>query len=300
MAWICGVEEAGRGPVLGPMVMACCWVEEKNEKLLIEAGAKDSKQLSAMQREGFLERAQKLKKEKKINFEIIILPPTEIDAAVDTKNDNLNKLELRTTAKLINKALQKNAIKKALIDCPAKNTEKYAADIAALLNKKMTVIAEHKADENYPVVSAASIIAKVTRDKEIENIQKKIKKSIGSGYPADPITQDFLRNNYKKKEYKDFFRTSWASYKELVEQGKQSRLFQFSGKAQEEHAKELKEFEFLKEHGFEFQAPKSQYEVVRMKSSDASIIKYTTGKLVIQGKGKARVEKLVARKSQKS
>ncbi len=315
MPWICGVEEAGRGPVLGPMAMAICWVREEDEPLLREAGARDSKLLTPSQREGTLERIEELRKKRKAGFELVLLSPEEIDAAVEGDGDNLNKLELRTSAMLINKAiasLGKERLVKALIDCPTKNTAKYAADIKRLLKgeagKRVEVIAEHKADVTYPVVSAASIVAKVNRDREIARLKERTGKNFGSGYPADPLTQEFLRNNYWQKEYDGLFRKSWASYKAIVEASKQRSLFQFGegderdggerdGRLDAEkakrHAEELKKYEFLQSQGFSSQPPTNPYEVVRLKSEDATVIVYTTGKVVVQGKGKARVERLL-------
>jgi ribonuclease HII len=78
----------------------------------------------------------------------------------------------------------------------------------------MEIICEHKADLNHLVVGAASILAKVTRDREIEKLKKSIGINFGSGYPSDPLTQDFLRKNYSK--YPDIFRKEWASYKEAA------------------------------------------------------------------------------------
>ncbi len=297
MPWICGVEEAGRGPVIGPMVMAVCWVQEKDEKILAASGATDSKQLSPKQREQVLENLQGLKKKGIIGFERIILSPQEIDAAVEDEVDNLNHLELRTSAQLINKALKQQAIAKALIDCPTKNTEKYATGITQLLKKgaSVEVVAEHKADENYVVVGAASIVAKVTRDAEIAAIKKRLGQDIGSGYPADPATQAFLRENFTEKKYKDIFRKSWGTYKALVERSKQSSLSRFGAEPEDDekkvterakelkHAAEIKRFEALTARGYDFIPPKTPYEVVRMKGPGATIIKYTTGKLVVQG-----------------
>lgn len=287
MSWICGVEEAGRGPVLGPMVMACCWVEEEHEGVLRKIGCKDSKLLTPGQRESVYERLTTLQQEGTIGFLLTILSPREIDAAVEGENDNLNKLELRTSARLITKALKKVPLAKAIIDCPTKNTAKYGADIKKLLEKEIEVVAEHKADVKYPVVSAASIIAKVTRDREIEKLAATIPQPIGSGYPADPVTQQFLRENYKK--YAHLFRTSWATYKRARTAGNQRFLSHFA------HVDEMREFDFLRAHGFTFEPPKSPYEVVRMKGPGATIIKYTTGKLVIQGREKEKVEELLKR-----
>jgi len=298
MGIVCGVEEAGRGPVIGPMVMAACWSDD--EEAVRKAGAKDSKQLTPAQREAVFERLLKLKKQKKIDFELAVLRPEEIDGAVQGAQDNLNKLELRTSARLINAALKRARLATVIIDCPTVSTAKYAAGVRKLLDREVEVIAENKADESYVIVGAASVLAKVTRDREIEAIKRNIKVNFGSGYPADPLTQKFLRENYVKKEYAGYFRKSWASYRELAERSKQRLL---SGYGSEEgeamltpvHAAELKRFEALLEHGFELRPPTNRYEVVRLASKDASIIKYSTGKLVVQGKGKAAAERLLRR-----
>lgn len=268
---ILGVEEAGRGPVLGPMVMACFWTN--NQEQLKAMGAKDSKALTPVQRERLYEELTKLG-----TYEIIIVSPKEIDAAVTHATDNLNHLEARTSAKLINRALEKTTIKEAILDCPTQNTVKYAHDVQAQLTEKIPIIAEHKADVNYPVVSAASIIAKVTRDREVRKIQETINIPVGSGYPADPATQEFLRNHRKTHAY--LFRQSWASYKNA------DTVQQVLPTADDPLLQ-------LREHGFHAEPTKSPYETIRLRGHNAIIIKYTTGKLLVQGKGKAAAEQLI-------
>ena len=111
---------------------------------------------------------------------------------------------------------------KAILDAPSNNIEAYADYVK---NKvKCEILAEHKADANYPVVGAASILAKVTRDREIEKIKEKVGKDIGSGYPSDPITQEFLKKNWNKY---DFFRKSWETYKKIAKEKNQSKLGDF-------------------------------------------------------------------------
>jgi ribonuclease HII len=87
------------------------------------------------------------------------------------------------------------------------------------------VIAEHKADVKYPAVSAASILAKVTRDRAIQKIQEGVPEPIGSGYPSDPVTVEFLKNNFKK--YRDIFRKSWMTYQVLHKEKGQRKLNEF-------------------------------------------------------------------------
>ncbi len=297
MAWICGVEEAGRGPVIGPMAMASCWTED--EELLRKVGCKDSKQLTPQQREEVFERLESLKEKGTIGFSVILLSPAEIDAAVEGEHDNLNKLEQRTTATLITAALKDEKVTTAYIDCPTTNTKKYADELARILKEDVELIAENKADERYPVVGAASIIAKVTRDREIEQLKRKLNANLGSGYPADPLTQQFLRENYRKKELRSIFRTSWASYKNLAGAAGQATLGAFAGFEKPKTPKLERDMKIMYDkllaHGFSYAEPKTQYELVRMNGPDATVIKYTTGKLLVQGKKKAETETILKR-----
>jgi ribonuclease HII len=100
------------------------------------------------------------------------------------------------------------------IDCPSINQKAFTKQFESFVTG-MKIVAEHKADAKYPVVSAASIIAKVTRDTEIERLKKVVGMDFGSGYPADPKTQEFLKNNWNNPDPKvqALFRKSWASFK---------------------------------------------------------------------------------------
>ena len=213
---IAGVEEAGRGPVIGPMVMAICAIPEEEEYKLKQLGVKDSKLLSPRQRDSMFDEIKKL-----CVHSIIILQAKDIDSALNNPSTNLNLLEAETSAKLI------NAIKcdKVTLDCPSTNISAYTNFVKAKIRKKdVQVIAEHKADVNHVIVGAASILAKVTRDREIEKIKKEIKVDFGSGYPSDPNTVAFLKDNWNKY---DIFRKTWATYKKLAEAKSQKGLDEF-------------------------------------------------------------------------
>ena len=213
---IAGIDEAGRGPVIGPMVMAIVSMEPEQEIILKNMGAKDSKLLSPDQRERLFDLITK-----QFEYDLIILSPQEIDHALFSDNMNLNWLEAITSAKLIN-GMKK--VDKVLVDCPSNNVPAYSAYLKQRLeNQKINLIAEHKADAKYVIVSAASIIAKVTRDREIEKLKKKHHVEFGSGYPSDPFTVEFLQKNYTKDF--PFFRKSWQSYKRLAGEKKQKKLF---------------------------------------------------------------------------
>ena len=211
---ICGIDEAGRGPVIGPLVMGGVLIDEKNIPKLEMLGLKDSKLLSPMQREGFFERLSSLDY---IKYDIIIVPPNEIDECLNSVNFNLNSLEALHSGLIINKLKPD----KAILDLPSNNAEAYNEYVRRNLKVKCELQSEHKADANYAIVSAASIFAKVTRDREIEKIKTEKRVDFGSGYPSDPKTVAFLKANYNKKEFSYLFLKTWGSYKRVVEENKQ-------------------------------------------------------------------------------
>jgi len=209
---VCGVDEAGRGPVIGNLVIAGAMIDEKDLHKI--EGMKDSKQLTPIQREAHFDRIKKL-----VKYVILEVTPAEIDKTLLSASSNLNWLEADKTIEIVS-SLKPDL---AYIDCPSNNIEKYHDYLKKDL--KMKLVVEHKADENYSIAAAASILAKVTRDRSIKELEKKIGTRLGSGYPSDPVTQEFLRNNYKK--HADIFRKTWASYKRLVDTKKQSSLANF-------------------------------------------------------------------------
>ena len=108
---------------------------------------------------------------------------------------NLNWLEADKSAEILDN-LNPN---KAIIDAPGNNIEKYRVYLLKKLkNKDIKLVLEHKADLNHPVVSAASILAKVTRDTEIELLKKELGIDFGSGYMTDPKTVEFLKSKIKE------------------------------------------------------------------------------------------------------
>ena len=201
---ILGVDEAGRGSVLGPLVIAGVIVPEKMEKVLERMGVKDSKRL-APHRRTILSR--KLKK--MFEHDMIIITAREID---DMRADgiNLNEIEKNAMEELILRLKPE----KAIVDAVDVKAERFQENLCK--DTGFDVIAEHKADDNYIQVSAASIIAKAERDAQIAEINKEFIKQggIGSGYPSDPTTRKFL-SNYAYDEMPYFVRKSWNTVAKL-------------------------------------------------------------------------------------
>ncbi|MFW6231106.1 MAG: ribonuclease HII [Nanoarchaeota archaeon] len=211
-----GIDEAGRGPVIGPMVIAGVVADAEGIQRLRNLGVKDSKQLSLARREQLFESIKHIA----ISHKILILSPQDIDAALFSPTNNLNKFEMVNMAMIAN-FLASDTI---ILDSPSNSIDKFKNEFRIFLkDKSRELVVEHKADDKYATVAAASILAKVTRDREIEKIKMRIGVDFGSGYPSDPKTRAFLAEQYDKH---DFFRKSWSSWKKIAAKHdtKQSKL----------------------------------------------------------------------------
>lgn len=209
---ICGIDEAGRGSVLGPLVIAAVLI--KNDEQLIKLGVKDSKKLTPNQREKLTIAIKKICK-----YKTLMISPKEIDEK--RKVMTLNELEVDKFAEII-KELKPNIV---YVDSVDVNEERFAEEIKKKLDFKVKIISKHKADEVFPVVSSASIIAKTTRDEEIKKIKKEFGE-IGSGYPSDERTINFIENYLKeKRELPKFVRSSWDTIKRLIESKRRKFYF---------------------------------------------------------------------------
>jgi len=212
---ILGIDEAGRGPVIGPMIMAGVMLNEKDLHFVKEA--KDSKLLNHKQR---IDLDKKIKENAK--YKILIISPKIIDSAILSKELNLNWLEAHKQAEIIN-YLKPD---KAIIDCPSVNIISYKNYLQALIkNKNIKLIVEHKADFNYPICSAASILAKVERENQMDKIKQKYG-NCGPGYPSNKTTQEFIKKNWD--EYPEIFRKTWSTFKRIQNSKNQTKLFKFS------------------------------------------------------------------------
>ncbi|MGC8608296.1 MAG: ribonuclease HII [Thermoplasmata archaeon] len=203
----CGIDEAGRGPVIGPMVIS---IVCGDDKLLKETGAKDSKKLSPDRREylyGIIV--------KNFYFKYRILTAADLNRRMET--ETLNEIEMDEVC-----LLAEGQTEPIYVDC-FDVIEKRAEDILRYRTGR-EIICRHKADEIYPAVSAASIISKVIRDREIVKIEEKYG-YFGSGYPSDDRTIAFLRDAISsRKDISEIVRTKWKTYKNLLQADAQSHL----------------------------------------------------------------------------
>ena len=200
---ILGIDEAGRGSVLGPLVVSGVALKQDRLKYLERLGLKDSKKISPNRRVALSRKIQRI-----ANCHTVHITAKDIDL-LRSRDVNLNEIEKIA----INRIIKESNPTTCFIDSMDVKPERLKRELETM-HPDVKVLAEHKADDRYPIVSAASIIAKVERDRAIQEIKKKYK-DIGSGYPSDPKTIQFLKT-IPPGELPDFIRRSWATVERII------------------------------------------------------------------------------------
>lgn len=201
MGTILGIDEAGRGSVIGPLVVGGFLVERDRLAEVRAAGARDSKSLSPAQREKVYAALGSVGQHR-----AIAISPTEIDRFVG--RGALNRLEAREFARLV-RELAPDAVR---VDACDPNAHRFGALVGRLAGGNVPVIARHRADRDDVLVGAASIVAKVERDRRVARLRERLGVDFGSGYPSDPRTIDFLRSEHVLGGTRPaFVRWSWAT-----------------------------------------------------------------------------------------
>lgn len=215
MSTVLGIDEAGRGPVIGPMVMCGYMIDEESQSHLRDIGARDSKLLTDQKRRGIEVHLKKMAKD----FFLVAISASELDRLMEEKN--LNRIEIAKMQEIINLL----GPDKVIIDSPETNTGKFCEKVRERLNKKdIEIICENHADSKYPVVSAASILAKVARDNAIEKIKKEVNFDFGTGYSHDERTTKFLKEWYEKnRSLPDWVRKKWITARNIVGEHKKRK-----------------------------------------------------------------------------
>ncbi len=200
--WLGGVDEAGRGPVMGPMVIAGVAIRDVTP--LVDMGVRDSKALAPSTRERLydmiLDTAEAV---------VVEISASEIDSLMSRMT--LNVIETDAFALAIS-ALAADTF---YVDAIGP-VETLSKELVSRTGKEVT--ARSKADAVYPVVSAASIVAKVRRDRAVRVIADDLGTDIGSGYPSDPITMGFLKGYVAEhRELPPHTRSSWKTSSKLLD-----------------------------------------------------------------------------------
>jgi ribonuclease HII len=230
---VVGIDEAGKGPVIGSMFIGFCYAYLANglkdlngfqDALKNDFGVKDSKLLSPQKR---AEVYAKLCDKMEVKY--AQLTPALIDSN-NLAGKKLNELEIDAIVKVIDE-IEPDLV---IIDALTANPEKFADEILRKLSVDCKIISENKADSKYPVVGAASVIAKQLREQEVEEIKKNIGFDVGSGYPSDPKTKKFLKEHYNNKEFDFIFRKCWQTYKNCLKEKVNKTIDEFVEKEKKE------------------------------------------------------------------
>lgn len=208
-----GVDEAGRGPVLGSMFVACVRADAT-----LPDGIDDSKRLSPARREAV---ATDLRATEGISVAMVEVTPTEIDDA----STDMNELTIEAAAEAIDRVVETGC--SGMVDACDTDAARFGRRVTETVNMAVEIEAEHGADEAYELVGAASIVAKVARDAHIKELAEEYG-SLGSGYPSDPNTRNFLQEYVREHdELPPFARTSWQTSRDVLEAAEQSALAEF-------------------------------------------------------------------------
>lgn len=222
MEFVTGVDEAGRGAVLGPLVVAGVTIDIKSEKKLKALGVRDSKKLTPKKREELYQHIQKIAKD----IFVLKVAPCRIDT-YRSMGINLDRIEAMKMAEIIDF----NSSSKVYIDSLTHNPPRFKKVIEKFVkNKNAELIVENYMDESNIAVSAASIVAKVERDKEIEELKQQVGVDFGVGYPHDPLTIQFIEKIIKEtngKQLPDYIRKSWVTTEMLQEKSWQRKVMDF-------------------------------------------------------------------------
>ena len=214
---IVGVDEAGRGPVIGPLVVAGVAVE--SDVPLRQMNCRDSKKLSPERREALAPEIEKVAK-----FELVVIPAERID--VMRAEMSLNDFE----AKLFAEVIEKFHPETAYVDAADVDEIEFKRCVRRELTFEVEIVSQHNADELFPVVSAASILAKVRRDREMRGIEAAIGRTIGSGYASDSDTIAFLEAWIREHgSLPPHTRASWDTARRLLAASKNHKLDDFGG-----------------------------------------------------------------------
>ena len=201
---VCGVDDAGRGSMLGPLVIAGVMIQKSKIRRLSSMGVKDSKQLSAARRDILYKRITEIAD----GCYVSRIGPRTIDRSV--QRHDLNNLEARYMAKVIAR-LRPDV---SYVDSCDVNPKRFGRKVSDM-SKSPRVHSYHKADARYAVVSAASIVAKVSRDRAISRLRKR--HDVGSGYPSDSRTVGFVQGYIDANgSVPDFVRASWRPVREMM------------------------------------------------------------------------------------
>jgi len=217
-----GVDEAGRGPALGPLVVCAISMPKEDRRILSDLGVKDSKKLSKKRREEIYQEIIAQSVSMNWSIAVEICEAERIDKWMS--NGNLNSLEVKLFSEAICKVANPAKKPSIFVDACDVDEARFGKNVMASLGSewlKCEICSLHKLDEKDSLVGAASIIAKKVRDDEVEKLSKQVGIELGSGYPADPLTKIAIRELCNLEMPHECLRWSWSNVKRVwIEENK--------------------------------------------------------------------------------
>ena len=217
--WRIGIDEAGRGPVIGPLVVGALCVPESDLPLLHDAGVTDSKLLSESKREELDLWIREQVTSRGWKMELCISSPADIDRAM--RMTNLNDHEVSLFASLARRLRVEGEGVLQLDACDV-DAGRFGNNVASRLNDwpwdGWVMDSRHGADLHCLAVAGASILAKVARDKAIQTLSSEIGIELGSGYPSDPQTKAAIPRLIEGEVPHDCLRWGWRTVEDAWKQ----------------------------------------------------------------------------------
>ena len=207
-----GVDEAGRGPAIGPLVVSALNIPESDRSILRDLGVDDSKNLSKRNREGLYKEILSYSESLNWSVGLVHCDAKRIDEWMD--DGSLNSLEVLLFSEAIEDAAEPETSLEIFLDACDVNADRFGRGVSRTLGDSWhgcKIYSEHKMDTRDEVVAAASIIAKVSRDSVMEDLSRELNIDLGSGYPSDPKTKEALEILCQEEVLANCIRRNWAN-----------------------------------------------------------------------------------------
>ena len=214
-----GVDEAGRGPVIGPLIVCAISIPSNDYSILREIGARDSKALSKTKRESLYKLIHEEAIERSWNIEIVECESSRIDH--NNIVSNLNELEVILFSEAIENCKHNGGLGSIFLDACDVDQERFGNNVKSKLGPSWSdwrIISEHSMDSSNSLVAASSIVAKVTRDYAMQELSNEIGIDLGSGYPSDPKTKSSINELISGNTPNDCLRWTWSTVQRAWEE----------------------------------------------------------------------------------
>ena len=211
-AYHIGVDEAGRGPAIGPMVVCAISIPIEDRGILKEIGVDDSKNLTRQRRESIHSEIIDISESRGWKIGVINCDAERIDLWMES--GTLNSLEVLAFSDAIEEVAENSLEYSIFLDACDVDAERFGRNVSSSLTNKgidWKIFSEHRMDSDDVVTGAASIIAKVNRDWAMDKLSQELGIDLGSGYPSDPKSKTAIEDLCRKALLPGCLRRKWKN-----------------------------------------------------------------------------------------